>query len=436
MDWRERISVDPAVCHGKACIKGTRIMVSIILDNLAAGLSEDAIIKEYPSLKREDILAAIAYTTEIAREADKLMFPCNAIMKEKIKPDQMTPLQFIIWEQIQYFRKTLDSLQSKLETKEPSFSLLCFEISSQSYYLLLACFTLISNLRYQKEFFEKEEYNEVAPPMWLRPIVGLIRVIYEHALMLRYVYKGCSYSGSADIDVITNSIYDHVLVKMAYEYFKMKELKKPINDPNVLDDPEFDVTYRRFNNLMDRINKEIESRNIKVQDHFENYLPKNIFPFLKSKFGDKFRSNEVAWLSTESRDFYRDFIKEVENSFLNKKETDIVYPDDYEKVYQELMVSNILNDICSETLHADTKYIFQTKEFDAFVKKSLDLWSPVSIYLPLLINDIIALLIKVFDLPDDELNRFKSYMNDEVQPYAHFIQIGLQQMIFKKYAPN
>ena len=61
MDWRERISADPVVCHGKAFIKGTRIMVSIILDNLAAGLTEDEIIKEYPSLAREDILAAIAY---------------------------------------------------------------------------------------------------------------------------------------------------------------------------------------------------------------------------------------------------------------------------------------------------------------------------------------------------------------------------------------
>ena len=68
MDWRERISVDPTVCHGKACIKGTRIMVSIILDNLAAGLSEDDIIKEYPSLSKEDILAAIAYAAELARE--------------------------------------------------------------------------------------------------------------------------------------------------------------------------------------------------------------------------------------------------------------------------------------------------------------------------------------------------------------------------------
>jgi len=37
MDWRDRITIDPAVCHGKACIKGTRVMVSVVLDNLGAG---------------------------------------------------------------------------------------------------------------------------------------------------------------------------------------------------------------------------------------------------------------------------------------------------------------------------------------------------------------------------------------------------------------
>jgi len=45
MNWRERISVDPMICHGKACIKGTRIMVSIILDNLAADLARERVIK-------------------------------------------------------------------------------------------------------------------------------------------------------------------------------------------------------------------------------------------------------------------------------------------------------------------------------------------------------------------------------------------------------
>jgi len=68
MDWRERITVDPLVCHGKACIKGMRIMVSIILDNLAEGVSETEILKSYPSLKPEDIKAAISYAAEISRE--------------------------------------------------------------------------------------------------------------------------------------------------------------------------------------------------------------------------------------------------------------------------------------------------------------------------------------------------------------------------------
>jgi uncharacterized protein (DUF433 family) len=68
MNWPEYIAVDPAVCHGKACIKGTRIMVSVVLDNLAAGLTPDEIIRSYPSLTREAVQAAIAYAAELARE--------------------------------------------------------------------------------------------------------------------------------------------------------------------------------------------------------------------------------------------------------------------------------------------------------------------------------------------------------------------------------
>jgi len=68
MNWRERITVDPLVCHGKACIKGTRIMVSVILDNLAEGVTESEILKSYPSLKSEDIKASIAYAAELACE--------------------------------------------------------------------------------------------------------------------------------------------------------------------------------------------------------------------------------------------------------------------------------------------------------------------------------------------------------------------------------
>lgn len=68
MDLRERIKVDPAIAHGKACIAGTRIPVSVILDNLAAGISADEILASYPSLDRLDIQAAIDYAAEIARE--------------------------------------------------------------------------------------------------------------------------------------------------------------------------------------------------------------------------------------------------------------------------------------------------------------------------------------------------------------------------------
>lgn len=68
MNWREYITVDPTICHGKACIRGTRIMVSVILDNLAAGLTPDDIIRSYPSLTPEAIQAAIAYAAELTRE--------------------------------------------------------------------------------------------------------------------------------------------------------------------------------------------------------------------------------------------------------------------------------------------------------------------------------------------------------------------------------
>lgn len=68
MEWRERITVDPHICHGRACIKGTRIMVSVVLDNLAEGIEPEDLLKSYPSLKREDIQAALAYAAELAHE--------------------------------------------------------------------------------------------------------------------------------------------------------------------------------------------------------------------------------------------------------------------------------------------------------------------------------------------------------------------------------
>ncbi|MGQ0671559.1 MAG: DUF433 domain-containing protein [Hyphomicrobium sp.] len=64
----DRISIDPNVCFGKPCIKGTRIWVSLILDFLASGDSAEDILTDYPQLRPEDIRAAIAYGAEVARE--------------------------------------------------------------------------------------------------------------------------------------------------------------------------------------------------------------------------------------------------------------------------------------------------------------------------------------------------------------------------------
>ena len=70
-NWREHISIDPNVCHGKPCIKGTRIMVSIILDYLKAGESVETILREYPTLKEEDVRAAIGYAAWLAHEEEQ-----------------------------------------------------------------------------------------------------------------------------------------------------------------------------------------------------------------------------------------------------------------------------------------------------------------------------------------------------------------------------
>ncbi len=64
----ERISIDPNICFGKPCIRGTRIWVSLILDFLANGTNMEELLEEYPQLTRADILAAIAYGAEMARE--------------------------------------------------------------------------------------------------------------------------------------------------------------------------------------------------------------------------------------------------------------------------------------------------------------------------------------------------------------------------------
>ena len=68
MDWTEHISSNADICHGKPCIRGTRIMVSVILDNLADNVDEETILRNYPSLERDDIRAVFGYAAELARE--------------------------------------------------------------------------------------------------------------------------------------------------------------------------------------------------------------------------------------------------------------------------------------------------------------------------------------------------------------------------------
>jgi uncharacterized protein (DUF433 family) len=67
-DWKDRISINPNVCHGRPCVKGTRIWVALVLDLLASGGTVEDILEEYPQLVREDIQACIAYGAETTRE--------------------------------------------------------------------------------------------------------------------------------------------------------------------------------------------------------------------------------------------------------------------------------------------------------------------------------------------------------------------------------
>ena len=69
--WEDRIKFDPEICHGKPCITGTRIMVSIIIDYLKAGESVESVIREYPQLSEDDIRAAMEYAAWLVHEEEK-----------------------------------------------------------------------------------------------------------------------------------------------------------------------------------------------------------------------------------------------------------------------------------------------------------------------------------------------------------------------------
>ena len=68
LDWRDRIAVDPKVLAGKPIIKGTRLAVEFVLELLANGWTYDTILENYPQLKRDDILAALRYASEVLKE--------------------------------------------------------------------------------------------------------------------------------------------------------------------------------------------------------------------------------------------------------------------------------------------------------------------------------------------------------------------------------
>ncbi len=68
MKYQERIIVDPEIMHGKPVIKGTRIPVYVVLNLLAGGMSEEEVLKEYPDLTRDDLLACLEYAARLAEE--------------------------------------------------------------------------------------------------------------------------------------------------------------------------------------------------------------------------------------------------------------------------------------------------------------------------------------------------------------------------------
>lgn len=70
MNWRDYITLDPAVCDGRACIKSTFVLVATVLDGLAAGLDAGDITRGYPSVTRNSVQAVLSYAAELAKERD------------------------------------------------------------------------------------------------------------------------------------------------------------------------------------------------------------------------------------------------------------------------------------------------------------------------------------------------------------------------------
>jgi uncharacterized protein (DUF433 family) len=66
--WKDKISINPHVCHGKPCIKGTRVLVSVILDAIASNWTNPEILKSYPTITEEDIKASLEYASDLAND--------------------------------------------------------------------------------------------------------------------------------------------------------------------------------------------------------------------------------------------------------------------------------------------------------------------------------------------------------------------------------
>ena len=75
--WQQHLGSNPAICGGDLCARGTRIPVTVILDNLAEGSSKDEIFRSYPALRPEHIEAALAYAAELAHE--ERLIPLHAL---------------------------------------------------------------------------------------------------------------------------------------------------------------------------------------------------------------------------------------------------------------------------------------------------------------------------------------------------------------------
>jgi len=78
MNWRDRINIDPRIHHGKPCIKGTRVPVSVIVGSIADGDTPEQIIRSWPQLTAEDITAALKFAAKAASRADVAVLQSDA----------------------------------------------------------------------------------------------------------------------------------------------------------------------------------------------------------------------------------------------------------------------------------------------------------------------------------------------------------------------